>query len=260
MHVTTHIDAHITTHIDAHITVHGTRIYYPLLIKMSTVHVAVDYRERDLIECLATRGTDVVNRGLDAGDVMLYTVDTDGTEHICLLIERKKTPDLTASIKDGRWREQKTRLMECSVPSMLLVEGPLEGQVLPRKTLVSAITNTITRDALHVVRTYSIDETCDYIRHFMENVAHPPLIKSTMRTPRSKRARESHPLNVFIRQLMCIPGVSETVARGIAAKHASLTILQEALRSDPVCLGTVRISASRRVGRGISAHVRRAVL
>jgi ERCC4-type nuclease len=226
---------------------------------MEKTLVEVDFREKDLIDSMTAAGVHVTPRGLDVGDILFRRDGVEGVEGIQLILERKKTTDLAASIKDGRWREQKTRLKESGVPAMFVVEGSLDGCAIQRRTLVSAISNTITRDSMHVIRTYSVHETCEYIQHLAGNMAVPPPTRSTLRAPRSKRCRESDPAVVYIRQLMCIPSVSETIAHNIAQEYTSLPVLQESLAADPDCLSAIHMSKARRVGRGITGNIRRAI-
>ena len=52
---------------------------------------------------------------LDIGDIILYKNKTP-----ILFIERKTLADLYSSVKDGRWREQKARLLSHCAPHQIL--------------------------------------------------------------------------------------------------------------------------------------------
>jgi ERCC4-type nuclease len=79
---------------------------------MSNILVHVDYREKGLYEILkkneseATYKCDSVN--LDVGDIVIVNAVS---EQPLLVIERKTLADLASSNRDGRYREQRARLL-----------------------------------------------------------------------------------------------------------------------------------------------------
>lgn len=74
---------------------------------MSDILIQVDSRERDLYDCLKTQ-TDypVTSLALEIGDIMIIN-----SEKPLLIIERKTLADLASSNRDGRYREQRARLL-----------------------------------------------------------------------------------------------------------------------------------------------------
>ena len=77
---------------------------------METVRVDTNVGETPLFDALQARlGADLVARErLDVGDVVLSAGgDT-------LLVERKTWVDLASSLTDGRYAEQKARLLRCA--------------------------------------------------------------------------------------------------------------------------------------------------
>ena len=60
------------------------------------------------------------------------------------IIERKKASDLAISIVDGRYEEQKMRLLQCGLSRLMyLVEGSLSAQdTLPVASLKTALVST----------------------------------------------------------------------------------------------------------------------
>ena len=86
-------------------------------------HLVIDSRERGLISFLAaTRATYHV-ASLPAGDV-LCTYGDDNTA-CSWVMERKRADDLACSIKDGRWREQTSRLFASGHRVFFVIEGDL---------------------------------------------------------------------------------------------------------------------------------------
>jgi len=72
------------------------------------VSLIVDVRERALIAALTRIGTPFTTAGLKVGDVLIQSV---ADEQPLLIIERKSLADFAASNEDGRYREQRARLM-----------------------------------------------------------------------------------------------------------------------------------------------------
>ena len=74
---------------------------------MSELSIQVDSRERDLCEILKKQtGVAVVSMSLEIGDIMIVN-----SEKPLLVIERKTLADLASSNRDGRYREQRARLL-----------------------------------------------------------------------------------------------------------------------------------------------------
>jgi ERCC4-type nuclease len=77
---------------------------------------------------------------------------------IIIIIERKTLNDLSASIKDGRYKEQKERLvhsLKSNVRKIMLIEGEkMSDFKLPAKTFDSVVVNTMLRDNIHIHITY----------------------------------------------------------------------------------------------------------
>ena len=79
--------------------------------------IVVDTREADL----ASRLPHVHRRQLDVGDVLLSAPAGQ------VVIERKTWPDLAKSLSDGRYAEQKARMLSGEDRVVYIVEGPLRG-------------------------------------------------------------------------------------------------------------------------------------
>jgi crossover junction endonuclease MUS81 len=120
----------------------------------------IDNREKDLINLLNEKKISFNTENLELGDILYKSNNND-----ILLIERKTVDDLMASIKDGRHREQKLRLLKkqkegCNIFYLI------EGSILYNKnkdTLYSSILNTLMRDNIKIIFTGLIDETVSYL-------------------------------------------------------------------------------------------------
>ena len=113
--------------------------------------IKFDNREKDLIKILEDKGYNVTLENLDLGDIQFVDLTT---KEIIIIIERKTYADLSASIKDGRYKEQKERMIHSikkSIRKIVLIEGENTSTFkLPINTLTGVIINTILRDNIHI--------------------------------------------------------------------------------------------------------------
>ncbi len=122
------------------------------------VMMYVDYRERGLLEKLNGMGekNDLVIQNLDLGDVQFV----EG-ESVHMILERKSIRDLAASIKDGRYMEQKQRLLgyrerHPRTKIGYILEGyytfspSFSASNMSNKVLSGAIINSMVRDGFQV--------------------------------------------------------------------------------------------------------------
>lgn len=133
--------------------------------------IKFDNREKELIKRLTDYGFILETENLDLGDILFIDATT---KDIIIIIERKTMSDLSASIKDGRYKEQKERLIHSigfRVRKIILIEGTdFENFSLSEKTYHSVIINTIIRDNIHVHHTNNIEGTIDFIQNIMVNL------------------------------------------------------------------------------------------
>ena len=129
-----------------------------------SVKLVLDVRENELIKRFKLLKIDYITEQLDLGDIKVLLDD-----EIVSIIERKTINDLSASIKDGRYKEQKLRLLNTDIDRtkiVYVIEGEFkEGlNLLPYSTLLSSIVGMIVRDNIKVYRTFNLIETADFIR------------------------------------------------------------------------------------------------
>ena len=126
----------------------------------------IDNREKDLKAIFPN----AIFKNMDLGDIEIKYKNSDET---FILIERKTMKDLIASVNDGRYREQKKRLLEAGIPRnkiMYLLEGRIDDIPGQMKTLFGMIINTLFRDKLSVIRFETIEETIYFIKRLLEKV------------------------------------------------------------------------------------------
>lgn len=120
-------------------------------------HLIIDSRETQLSsKCLEKNVIHEIKQ-LICGDILAQI----GQHQIC--IERKTVQDFWSSIKDGRYREQRARLLDWMAESecnhvIYLIEGVLNDAIL-----ISTIHRLFLVYNMHYWRTQNIDESADYI-------------------------------------------------------------------------------------------------
>lgn len=210
--------------------------------------IVIDYRESKLIDKLQGR-IQFQRDNLAVADIILYEGDVPR-----ILIERKSLSDLSQSIKDTRFREQKRRMMDYSQQSRppakiaYWVEGPLPPLTmkvsnLPVKTIYGAMINCIYRDNLTLYKTKDISETADLLvilgtkflsaqepfKVFSENKDSTNAFPLQQSAPVAKKRGDFTALEGFQRILCQIPSISMTKAQAISSAYVSLQELVQTL-------------------------------
>ncbi len=140
------------------------------------ITINIDYREKRIIDLLAARLTSkplahvtTATPNLEVGDIHLLAIGDLGQVQAQLIIERKTLADMVASVKDGRYKEQKLRLDSTITnlphPSryVYILEGTQHSQQHELPQLFGAWISSQFRDSVPVIRTISPEETCDFI-------------------------------------------------------------------------------------------------
>jgi ERCC4-type nuclease len=182
-----------------------------------------------------------------------------------LIIERKSHNDLIASIKDGRWREQKSRLLTfCNEENtyrhaIYIVEGSM--QFLPAKgpgqtvqTLRKLMNRLQFRYGIKVITTDDLSDTIAAIYTLIEQVnIDPEAFQAPMQTKQyyegvhvSKKANKEDPDNFARTVLMQCPGLSATFADAIIT-HAGPR-LADVFAKDEKTLASIPVTDKRKVG------------
>ena len=204
--------------------------------------LVVDKRERHL---LALFGDGCVHADtLEIGDVSCTYPDGS-----CWVAERKSTQDMANSIKDGRWEEQKARLASSGLHVFYILEGDFKGvHGLPYGALVGAYTNLLLHsNVISVCRTRDISETKFVLTQLAQKsqaVAKPRRLGVVS----SKRKKDEDKRHIWIRQLACIPSISEHIAATLLGHFESMSALREALKS-PTTFPVVKLNRDACLGK-----------
>ncbi len=133
------------------------------------MRLRIDNREPSQLKDLfknATFACEFTN--LKAGDFEFVNI----TGNVVLLIERKDVDDLSSSLTDGRFDEQKTKLsLACSGDSPFPIAYLIEGEYIGHKkqaAIETIILTTPFRDGFFVLHSATVRDTFDIIVRIMD--------------------------------------------------------------------------------------------
>ena len=216
----------------------------------------IDNRERHLIPLL---GTDITVQVLAIGDIIIGSPPA-------LIIERKTIKDLEASVLDGRYREQKTRLLahcqEVGASPLYILEGPYSSTTgrLAVPALLKLVARLQYKHGIPVLHTASLEETAiavqalsDYYREDPMNFARStePL-RAVDAVHVTKKVNAADPKQFMVAALAQCPGVSTKVAEAIHTSYPSWAGLLVASEKDLAAI--VQVSG-RKVGPAVAKRI-----
>jgi ERCC4-type nuclease len=149
----------------------------------------LDTREAELIKLLPTSTV----KQLPVGDIWIgleTIVEEEKREYAvkegALIIERKSIKDLEASILDGRYREQRGRILafcqENKAQPVYILEGALSSATgrLQKKAIMKFINRLVLRYQIAVLHTDSVQETAELVEALIEQwMDDPTALKRT---------------------------------------------------------------------------------
>jgi crossover junction endonuclease MUS81 len=157
---------------------------------------------------------------LPVGDFIIVS-NIDDMNSICIAIERKSIKDLCSSITDGRFREQKLRLMESIKDSnkiCYLIEGakhiPNHDYSLSHTIINGSLLNLIFKHHYHLIQTENKQDTFNMILLLYKKLQNQDFDSTERQDSPVKLLKRSDKIidNKLVHQLCLIPGVSQRVA------------------------------------------------
>ena len=234
------------------------------------MELLVDDRENK-IKDMVNYNLNIKLEQLDMGDFIFKKND-----EVVLLIERKSIPDLSSSIKTGRYREQKIRILNSSIPReriIYLIEGRISDvgkkykYCLPESTLMSTIINLIARDNIKVLFTKDLEDTFKWLEIIYNKIEDNKLTLNCdeqkiqyLDSIKSVKKENMNPENCFILQLSQIPGVSIKIATQISQHYKSFKSLLtaydklETTKEKELMLAEIK-NNNRKLGKVVSKRI-----
>jgi len=197
------------------------------------MNLFIDNREQKLIPLLP----DFTPKQLELGDIII-----DSTNHK-VIIERKTIVDFNASLKDGRYRNQKLRLLEW--------KNTLEENV--RKDVIyileekygdnkdraywGAIVNANLRDGIFVIQSDGLARTAEIANDIKKKIEECKFTslegsKEDIHLEGLSKGDYNTPQNCYLGQLAIIPNVSKSTAKILVNKFPTMKKLINEIESN----------------------------
>lgn len=224
----------------------------------------LDTRESELIKLL-TNTERLSVKQLQVADIWIGVTEEDKMSEGGLIIERKSIKDLEASILDGRYREQRGRILsycqENKTQPMYILEGSLSSNTgrLQKKAIMKFINRLIFHYQIPVAQTASVQETAELVQALVEQWKEDPnslkrtseLVKVTDGIHIQKKANAADYKQFGISCLAQCPGVSVKMAEALIEAFGSLKGVIDAPVKD---IENVKVGA-RKVGPVVSKRL-----
>ena len=222
------------------------------------MEIIIDNRENSLIKLLEENNEIFIKKNLEIGDIQYIENDK-----LIYIIERKTINDLGASIKDGRYKEQKMRLLSNHSNNIYyIIEGNIDDcNTLNRKALLGSIINMSFRDNIKVINSNNIKDTYDIIIQirrkynegkFKEVESSTDNYVSTIKM--NKKENMSKEICNIV-QLATIPGVSQKISKIIIEKYETLSnLIEEYKKNDNLLLADISLR-KRKIGKVLSTKI-----
>lgn len=212
------------------------------------VQIIVDSRETKLFSLLTERDLDIYKDNisiqkeqLELGDIHIIF------NEITYIYERKTVNDLLSSIKDGRYKEQKNRLLANSFNNNYIIEGDTitsNKNFKNQKTLTSIYLNSIYRDKINVFFTTNIDDTVTFLLLLVSKIIEKPenYLNENNKIPqeyidvckiKSQKNKNIDKDTCYLLQLSQIPNISKEIAKKIKEIYPTISSLIKALEEQP---------------------------
>lgn len=141
----------------------------------------LDVRERGLAAALTAQGTAFTLKALEVGDFLIQGLDG----RPLLVVERKSHADFAASNRDGRYREQRARLMTVrgnGAAILYILEGSWSPALdrtygsTSEKTLQRLTTRLLLRYGIPVLASASVPETARWATTMTAQLTEDPAV------------------------------------------------------------------------------------
>lgn len=226
--------------------------------------IYVDTRECKLRGLLEKNGTSFVTKSLELGDILIEHPKRQ------ILIERKTITDFNASLMDGRYKNQKLRLLEWRNKT----DVQTDGQTDARKNIVylfeektgdnkdraywGALVNMIIRDNIGAIQCDGLTRTAQVISDIKKKLDEDKFDEleggsRNISLEGYAKGKYNTPRNCYLGQLSLIPGISPAIAEKIAEKYPNMRALLDGM--DLKELANIKITEKRRLGDKLAEKI-----
>jgi ERCC4-type nuclease len=222
--------------------------------------IYVDTRECKLRELLEKNGADFVTKALELGDILIEHPKRQ------ILIERKTIADFHASITDGRYKNQKLRLLEWrnktdeGCKNIIYLFEEKQGDNKDR-AYWGALVNMILRDNIGIIQCDGMVRTAQIITDIKKKLDEDKFDElegggRNISLEGYAKGKFNTPKHCYLGQLSLIPGLSPAIAEKIADKYPNMRTLLDGIDDMNVKeLANIRITEKRRLGDKLAEKI-----
>lgn len=224
----------------------------------------IDYREKAIIKHFEESKPPInyTITNLPIGDFVFKESDS-----IHYIIERKTILDLAASITDGRFREQKQRLLDSvGLPDKIvyILEGYKNQKKfgsISKQIIDSSILNLIFRHKYKVVHTTNDISTYETLLSIYKKLDLKEFDKTMDSTSKLIKKSDTVNNNILTYMLSVIPGVSMNISKKISDIYTTLPLLIIAyeklhdISEREKMLSNIQVTDKRKLGVGLSKKI-----
>lgn len=169
-------------------------------------------------------------KNLEYGDFCIFY-----NQNPFIIIERKTLEDLSSSIKDGRYKEQKQKMLSFVDRRNIyyIIEGDMKSynesmnlniNGINKKNLIGSIINTMIRDDIKIFFTKDIADTYQLLLNIISRISKDPDKYFASATEEQIPVKKQS--NSTYKNMLCqIPGISNKAADAIIAIYPTFGIL-----------------------------------
>jgi len=212
----------------------------------------LDIRERDLIPLMPNWPVKM----LPIGDLWIG-VKGEEIQEGSVIAERKTVTDFEASFLDGRYREQRTRLLaycsEKKAKPFYIIEGTFDRpqQRLEKKALWKLLTRLSLRYGIGLFFTKSLEETAQLAETLLEQWTDDPKVfqgetvsyAETLHVNKKDNTSTSQVVQTMM--IAQVPGISVKTAQALLLTHKSFESVFKATEAE---LAATQVTESRKFG------------
>jgi len=205
------------------------------------ITIIIDGRETSLYGEIINRDLDIysdkveiIKENIDLGDIHIKFND------IFYIFERKTVPDLQSSIQDGRYREQKARMLSQTTQNNIsyIIEGDdiISSRLYSKnKSMIQgAYLHTMFRDNIRILFTKNTMDTATFLLSLCVKIIDNPKKFQNENSEiqytdciklKKKKIENIDQYTCYIMQLSQIPHISNIIAKNIAKTYPNMVCL-----------------------------------
>lgn len=215
------------------------------------MNIRIDCREKDLSNQLTD--LNYIIEKLEIGDLIIET------EQNIIVIERKTCSDLISSILDGRFKEQKKRLLQfkqesiknCSIV-FLIEQNNYPSQF--KKHLQSSLINLNFLYNFKIIYSKNTAESAEYIKCLLQKdfINETIELKTEEQLTSLKKFKKNCGYSDFVKMINCIDGISINTCLAIEKNGIdNMSTLIEILKNNPESLLNIKINEKKSITKNL---------